>query len=277
VKTEQSAGATRPRPTEYLFREVPQAELEACFIYEYARELARRSPRMSELLSKWKASWRAPKRAPKRKEGRKAAWELTNIMRACFPNYSALMLAIDFFPDTPWRELDEKTRLGMVDDVNQSHTDSEIATDNKLSIATLRELEAPNIRSIEAFRHVHEVFSREDLGQTEYGFFSINWDYDVPDITRVFEKWLKDQRQKRKKRGLTEVKYKPKGRGRLRDQLNWLGGFRVRENFRKKEIVNDDPQQSLNIPDRPYSNYPELCVGAKKGRQVVEVLLNRIR
>src|SRR6266536_1006511 len=121
VRTKQSPGAIRLKPTEYLFREVevPQAELEACFIYEYARELATRSRRLNDLISRSNAGWRAPKSSPKRKEGRKAGWEATRIIHACFPNYSPRMLARNSFPDTPWRELGEKTRLGMVQDVNR--------------------------------------------------------------------------------------------------------------------------------------------------------------
>lgn len=275
MKTKQSRSANKVElaQTEWDFREIPKGEIEACFIYEYARELARRSSRILDLLAKWKTGWSAPKKTPERYEGRKAGMELTKTMTTCFPDFPSLILGTDWFPDTSWRALDQKVRAEMVEEVNKGlHHYWGRLPFNKLNIQTLRRLKAANVTSIEAFRYIHELFSKEDLSQSEYGFFAINWGFPDPEIRRAFAKWVLEERKDRDIRGLTEIKYKPKGRGGLRDQLNWLGALRVKEYYPRKQLI-DYPHPSLKIAARPYWNLTDLYEGAKKARELLDRLL----
>jgi len=275
VKTKQSRSANKAElaQTEWDFREIPKAEIEACFIYEYARELARRSPRILDLLAKWKTSWSALKNTPERYEGRKAGKELTKTMTTCFPDFPSIILGTDRFPDTSWRALDQKVRAEMVEQINKGlhHYWSRLPFD-KLHIQTLRQLEAANVRSIETFRCIHETPRNEDLSQTEYGFFAIDWNYPDPAIERAFGKWLSEQRKDREKRGLTEIKHKPKGRGGLWDRLNWLGALRVAEHYPRKQLV-EYPKTRLKINAPPYYHLPDLYEGASKARKLLGRLL----
>jgi hypothetical protein len=274
MKPGQKAEKSELDRKEWDFREIPKTEVEACFIYEYARELARRSPRIFDLLATWQAGWSAPKRSAKKDQGRKVGMELTKTLNACFANFPSAILADDRFPDTPWQALDEKVRSTSVEDVNQGlrHYWNSLPFD-KLSIQTLRQLEGAKVTSIEAFRWVYELFrTKENLGQSEYGFFAINWSYPDPAIKRAFGKWLSEQRQDREKRGLTELKYKPRGRGGLKDQLNWLGALRVKEHYSRKQLV-DYPWPRLKVAACPYLNSTDLYEAAKKARELVENLL----
>jgi hypothetical protein len=273
MKREQGAEKAELDRKEWDFRLIPKSELEACFIYEYARELARRSPRILDLLAKWKTSWSARKKTPERYEGRKAGMELTKTMTTCFPAFPSLILGTDWFPDTSWQALDQKVRAEMVEEMNKGlhHYWSRLPFD-KLNIQTLRRLKAANVTSIEAFRYVHELFSKEDLSQSEYGFFAINWSFPDPEIRRAFGKWVLEERKDREIRGLTKIKYKPRGRGGLRDQLNWLGALRVKEHYPRKQLV-DYPRPSLKVAARPYWNLTDLYEAAKKARKLVDCLL----
>jgi hypothetical protein len=274
LKREQGPEKSEPDQKEWDFREIPKTEVEACFIYEYARELARRSPRIFDLLAKWQAGWSTSKRSVKKAEGRKAGMELTKTLNACFADFPSAILDDDRFPDTPWQALDEKVRSTSVEDLNQGlrHYWNSLPFD-KLSIQTVRQLEEANVTNMEAFRWVHELFrTKEDLSQSEYGFFAIHWGYPDPAIKRAFGIWLSEQRQDREKRGLTEIKYRPRGRGSLRDQLNWLGALRVKEHYPREQLV-DYPRPRLKVAARPYENLPDLYEGASKAPELLDRLL----
>jgi hypothetical protein len=250
---------------EWDFNSIPKGEVEACFIYEYARELTKRSPRLLDLRAWAKAGSSAPKRSS---NGKKAYSEFGKLMLACFP-YMVLKFD-DWFPNTSWQKLDQNVRSRLVEDLNyRLHDCFKSLPYHKLSIHTLRHLEAVNVRSIEIFRCFHDI-GKADLSQTEYGFFAINWNYPDPEIQRVFAKWLLEQRKEREKRGLSKIKHKPKGRGGFRDRLNWLGALHVKEHYQKKQLV-DHADHYLKVAT-PYGHLPDLYEAAKKALQLLSTV-----
>ena len=270
MKPDSGAKKSELDRTEWNFRSIPKSEVETCFIYEYARELVRRSPRISDLLARWKAGCKAREKTPEWYEGNKACIELIKALNICFPDCPSLIL--EGFPDSPWQELSQKVRAKLVEETTEGvhHNWNRLPYD-KLHLQTLRALTTANVRSIETFRYFHEIFHNRELSETEYGFFAINWGYPDPEIRRAFGKWLSEQSQGREKRGLREIKYKPRGRGALRDQLNWLGALRVKEHYPRKQLVNY-PHPSLKVTARPYWNLTDLYDGAKKAREVLSRL-----
>jgi hypothetical protein len=180
-----------------------------------------------------------------------------------------------WFPNTPWQNLDESVRSKLAGDLNHQVRDYlKRLPRHKLSIYTAEQLALFNVNSMDIFRLCHDV-GQQDVSQTEYGFFAINWNYPNPEIERVFSKWLSDQRDGRDKRGLSGVKYKPKGRGGFRDVLNWLGALRVRERYPNSELVdhsNPNRPEHYLVVAAPYSHLPDLYEAAKKADQVLAVV-----
>src|SRR6266446_1072477 len=89
VKTKQPPRAKKGKlgRKEWDFRKIPKSEIEACFIYEYARELARRSPEILDLCTQWEAGRSAGKKTPQFSEGRKVCQEFRKTMTDCFPDF----------------------------------------------------------------------------------------------------------------------------------------------------------------------------------------------
>jgi hypothetical protein len=262
MKREHGVNKSELPREEWDFQSVAQSEIETCFIYEYARELVRRSPRISDLWVKLKVNITA-----------NAFREFSKIMDKCLPDASAIVFARKWFPDVPWQRLDEKLRSELVKETTEGlqHYWKSLPF-GKLHIQTLRQMEPSNIRSLEAFRFLHEIFHTEDISETEYGFFAINWSYPDSEIRRAFEKWLSDEREGRKGRGLTHIGRKTRGRGGFKDQLNCLGALRVTEHYPRKQLA-DYPYPRLKISSTPYSNLPDLYEATKKAREFLNKLL----
>jgi hypothetical protein len=274
VKTNQLPKAEKREldAKEWDFRPIPKSEIEACYIYEYARELTRRSPRILDLFAQWQAGWSAGKKTHQFSEGRKAYKEFRKIMTVCFPDFP--LINDDWFPDTPWQKLNVKVRCRLVKDVNKGpqHYWNSLPS-HKLHFETFKF--EPQLRGEWKWRYVPEPFRREDISQTERGTFAINWHYPNAELTRAFAKWLSEQRKDREQRGLTEIKYRQKGRGGFRDQLNWLGALRVKEHYPRKQLV-EYPNTRLKIDAPPYYNLPDLYEGAKKARRLVDSMLRMV-
>jgi len=270
TKQPPKAGKGELDRTEWCFDSLPKPEIETCFIYEYARELAKRSPKILDLWTQSKAGRSVGEKTPQFSEGRKAYKEFRKIMTACFPDFP--LINEDWFPDTSWQELDEKVRSRLVKEVNNGpqHYWHSLPS-HKLSIETMK-FEKPNVMGFETFRYVPEPFRKEDISQTERGFLAINWNYPNAELTRAFTKWLSEQRKDREKHGLTEIKYKPKGRGGFKDHLNWLGASRVVKHYPKTQLV-EYADTNLKV-DAPYSHLPDLYARAKKADKLLEMLSN---
>jgi hypothetical protein len=196
-------------------------------------------------------------------------------MTACFPDFP--LINEDWFPDAPWQALDEKVRTRLVKEVNDGpqHYWNSLPS-HKLSIQTMKF--EKNVNSNWTFRYVPEHFRREDISQTEHGSFAINWHYPNTELTRAFAEWLSEQRKDREKRGLTEIKYKPRGRGSFWDRLNWLGALRQKKHYRKTQLVDatDVHRDKLKARASFYSQYRDLRDAAKKASQLLDVLLSRV-
>jgi hypothetical protein len=262
MKRERAANKPDLPREEWDFQSVPQSEIETCFIYEYARELVRRSPQISDLWAKLKANITAS-----------AFDEFSKIIDKCLPGASATVFARKWFPDSPWKRLDEKLRPKLVKRTTEElqHYWKSLPS-GKLHIQTLRNMEATfrsveavNAKSVETFRYFHEIFHTEDINETECGFFAINWSYPDSEIRRAFEQWLSDEREGRKKRGLKHIARRPRGRGGLRDQLSCLGALRVTEHYQASQLSHY-PNPRLNV-SAPYSNLPDLYAAAKKASE----------
>jgi hypothetical protein len=241
VKTKQPPKAKKGKldRKEWDFRKIPKPEIEACFIYEYARGLASRSPQTLDLFTQGQAGRSAGKKTPQFSEGRKVCQEFRKTMTDCFPDF--LYLYGDWFPDTSWQGLDQKVRSELVKEVNygRQHRWNSLPV-RKLSI--------------------------------ERDSFEINWNYPDAELKRAFAKWLSEQRKGREKGELTEIKYKPKGRGGFSDRLNWLGALRVRKHYRTGQLV-DYGETELKVP-APYSHSPDLYKNAKKADHLLKMMLN---
>lgn len=226
---------------EWDFGSIPKSEIEACFIYEYARELARRSPGILDLFILGQIGWSAGKKTPQFSEGRKVCQEFRKTMTDCVPDF--LYLYGDWFPDTSWQGVDQKVRSELVKEVNygrQYRWNSLPVNKNKLSI--------------------------------ERGFLPINWHYPDAELKRAFAKWLSKQRKDREKSELAEIKYKPKGRGGFRDRLNWLGALRVVQHYRTIQLVNYRNQDAKLKVAAPYRYSSDLYKNARKARNLLNKL-----
>lgn len=258
-------------PAEWDFRSIARTEVEACFIYEYARELL--NPRLVELRAQAKDDLAAPKATAETPKEGSPAGQFGVLMCACFP-YMASKFD-KWFPDTPWQKLDENVRSTLVDDLHEAVCNYlKRLPRHKLSIYTAEQLALFNVSSFDIFQLCHDV-GQQDVSQTEYGFFAINWNHADAEIERLFANWLSEQRNGRHKRGLPGVKYKPKGRGGFRDQLNWLGALRVRERYLNSELVdhsNPNRADHYLVVAAPYSHLPDLYENAKKADQVLAVI-----
>ena len=154
----------------------------------------------------------------------------------------------------------------------KSHSD-------RLHIETLRQCEPPNIRTIEAFRDYHEFYhaklGKQDLGNSEYGFFAINWNFNDSQIVEAFKHWLSEQRKARKALGLKDAK-PTVSRGGFKDKLNWLGALRVKNHYRHKDLVaHNSPKLKLGCRPyggAPYLYYPDLLAAAKKATEEINRL-----
>jgi hypothetical protein len=255
--------------TEWDFREIPKTEVEACFIYEYARELTKRSPRILNLFAQWRAGSNAGKKTPQSSIAREAYKEFRKIMTACFPDFP--FISEDWFPDTPWQKLDVQVRSRLLKEVNNGpqHYWNSLPS-HKLSIRAFK-FEKRNEMAWGEWQYVPEPFRKEDISHTERGTFAINWHYPDAQLKRAFAEWVSEQRKDRERRGLREIKYRPRGRGGFRDQLNWLGALRVKEHYPRKQLV-DYPWPSLKVA-AGHLNLTDLYEAAKKARELVENFL----
>jgi hypothetical protein len=191
-------------------------------------------------------------------------------MTACFPDFPSINE--DWFPNTPWQGLGQNERSRLVKGVNNSpqHYWNSLPS-HKLRIKTIKF--ETNVETNGTFRYGSEPFRDEDNSQIESGFLKINWNYPDAELKRAFAKWLSEERKGREKRGLTEIKYKPKGRGGFRDRLNWLGALRVAKHYSKNQLV-DYADTNLKV-DAPYSHLPDLYENAKKAAKLLDMLLLR--
>jgi hypothetical protein len=244
MKTKQPSEQADLDRKEWCFKSIRPSETDACYLYEYCRELARRPQRILE--------------TPERYGSVEAVEEFRKVMTHWLFCNPALLNDCD--PNISWQELDQRTRSALV----------EIQTNLRSASSLIMDLERElvDVTTIKRFRHGLGSWQDElDLQRTEYGFFAINWRYADREIKRRFEQWLSEQREEVK---WTEIDYKAKARGGSLDRLNWLGALRVKKHYRKTQLV-DYADTNLKV-DAPYSHLPDLYKNAKRAGNLLKIL-----
>jgi len=234
VKTKQPPKAKTGKldRKEWDFRKIPKPEIEACFIYEYARELASRS-------TQGQAGRSAGKKTSQFSKGKKVCQEFRKTMTDCFPDF--LYLYGDWFPDTSWQGVDQKVRSELVKEVNYGRQHR------------WNSLPVPK-------------------SSIKRGSFAINWNYPDAELKRAFAKWLSKQRKAGEKSELTVIKYKPRRRGGFRDRLRWLGALRVAQYYGTTQLVNYQDQDAKLKVAAPYRYSTDLYKNARKARNLLDQL-----
>jgi len=271
--SKQQVGTANLDPHEWDFKDVPGDQLEACYLYEYAREFFKSSKHLQNIQKKWNNS-------ANRLEAYETCRKALDLLRTRCENFP--YINFDYFPKSTWQDLPDfpkgvpkvmrkNLRQSLADDVNDWSKRFRKSRFDRLSIGTLREFEPPNVHSLEHFQEMHEVMHREqDLGNTEYGFFAVNWDFKNSQIIESFTHWLSDQREARKAIGLREAK-RTVSRGAFSDKLNWLGALRVKNYYPHKKDLVDYSDTNLKV-DAPYSHYPDLLDAAKRATEEIKQL-----
>ena len=250
-------------PHEWDFKNVYNDEKEACYLYEAAREFYNTSQHLQKLKCKWAASLK------RKSVAGSLAWnQALDLLRKNFSNFPDV--GFKYFPEIAWRKLPDRERRQAADSVNEWTARHKKNHADRLHMETLRQCEPPNIRSAEAFKHYHELFhgviGGQDLGNTEYGYLAVNWNFKNSQIIEAMTRWLKQQRAARKAGGLNDAK-PIKSRDGFKDKLNRLGALRIKNHYRKKQLVNyGDTNLKFNLP---YSHYQDLCDAAKRAGQEI--------
>jgi len=255
--------APDPFRKEWDFDKVPPEELAVCYRYELGRELVHKWPRLQHLVRAVKERRKLPKGHPKRWRH----WNATKLLRKILTRrVGDFPLVLDWFPEAPWQALTSRQRNKLVGMIKESDVcQLPRLHHRRLSISTLRELESAKVDSIEAFAWTHELLSSEEIDQTEYGFFAINWKAFDCEIIDAFKSWLGIQRAERRKRS----------RGGMKDKLRRLGALRVLDHYPPSNLA-DYPRASAgsgNIPNwklkvpAPYRYLPDFYEAAKRATE----------
>lgn len=302
------AGVPLP-PHEWDFAGVPKEEKEACYLYEYAREFFKSSKHLQKFYDEWQKpaekrsgqnyiawikardllttrceifphinfenfpqiAWQNlgiwPKEAPKAAQCklRQEASEMVNDWSNRFrkSRFSRLNMATV-------RQL-EPSRI--IDEILQPIEKSYLSPGERYAEQLLREFEPPKDHLLTIFKNQHDRPSRKVLGETEYGFFAIDWGHNDNQIKQAFKEWLDDQREERKKLGLSDKKPAKGNRGSYADRLRWLGALRVKNHYRRRSALVDGNDTNLKV-DAPYCHYPDLCESAIKAEMEITRLFS---
>jgi len=262
---------------EWDFNAVPADEIEACYLYEYGREYYKRSPVLHRLREKWQAfeHWQVANAKKKPRPAIPKKHELGFLA----PRHAGRIMAwrwgyttpfdLRTFPDLSWQDLRVRpdsqawpVKHGKWEAEERRHKLK--CRSDRFHIETLAQLQPANIKSLSTWIGYHEWFHLgQGLSNTEYGFFAINWDHSLPEIQRAFGDWLQEQAGER----IRKPKFAFRSRGQEKDKLRWLGAFRVRHHYRKRDLV-DHADSKLKIP-APYHHYPDLVEAAKKAEDLL--------
>lgn len=271
-RTRAAARSTVLPESEWNFGSVPSDELEACYYYEYARQFYGVSNTLQKLRAASEAcrSWQHGVRNVKPRPQLPKEHELgllADYYAACILSARVeIDVRLDFrtFPIMTWQELRLK---GGPNDWPAKHAlwsaESNQQRRNypadRLHIETLAQLEPPSIRTLPAWIDYHGWFRRDqDLTNTDYGFFAINWNFSLSEIEASFKKWLNAMGKQKGAKPNRRVN----SRGGYRDKLNRLGALRMQKHYPKRELL-EYGESRLKI-NASYSNYPDLVEAAKK-------------
>jgi hypothetical protein len=269
-------------------------ELAACHTHEYGRELAKRC---SYILTQLKIIWRANE-LPKRYQPTgdlSGAWvDSPKRFPEIHPDLRRANIAGDKLhsfgiptgtlgrkdsQNQSWYSLPEEVRNGAVRRSREKQKYSKDTDWMCLSIHTIRELQPSGRTTMKFFQWGDEILRGisnslrgGNGGNVEYGFFSIDWNSGVGVLKKQFAEWLDRQHKEQNKR--RPVPRNKPSRGRLRDQLHWLGALRIKEHYGRRNLVEQ------NIPDlivpAPYASLPDLYTAASKALKIIDERIRRI-
>ncbi len=264
----RSKSATQLDPSEWDFREIPFEETEACYLYEYGRELTKVWPRLSLVMRNWEKKLCA--NIPAANATEVLIGRIFTLRFGDFPQVHP-----SFFPRTSWRRLSQQQRAAMVGAVNMGvgHF-SRREHSRQLLIRTLREFGPKRGTSVQQFIEAYEHLNPPEVwDQTDYGLFAINWSYGSPEIIKTFKSWVEEQRNQRARLGFPPPKRRTTARGGFRDRLQRLGALRIVNHYSPTELSPDpdatNPNRKLNVP-APYGHSSDLHEAAKKARTMIE-------
>jgi hypothetical protein len=221
LKTSQIINASSAHH-EWKFGDVDDSEIEACYVYEYAREFACRFNQISNLLEKSRNSQVVGPPINEEAENVSPAFrQLIKIMEACLPDFPPLILFEERFPNVPWQTLDQEFRRKVARELqNGARHQYKASGLDAFSILMRKELEEMKREGI-SIRLAEDTFIKEDLENTEVGNIAINFDYTNTEIKEAFSKWLSQYRKDREADGVLDRQSSG-----FHTRLKWLGALR---------------------------------------------------
>ena len=266
---------------EWDFEQIPADQLEACFCYEYGRELTKQWPRLLKLLSMVKARLALSGRQRDSSKETKTFRFIRKIISHRFGAFPTVLLR--FFPDTCWESLDIELRSIAGEQVKNYERGRRY---NRITIKILKKSDSLDISSLRELAYHNDPYSFEALDQTAYCGIAINLSYSDTEIAKEVRLSLKGVREEHERlrfpiinrafsrvmaSGITPaelLKHRKKGRGGYRDKLRWLGALRIVGYYSPFDLV-DYPYSKVKV-DAPYSHLPDLYDAAKKAQGLLD-------
>lgn len=244
--------------SEWDFREikVPASEIEACFIFEHAREVVKASPRLTTLAT----GLRAQRKSSERGQVSSARSEITRFLSECFD--TTVKIDADF-PDTSWQELAGRQRVAIM---QSADCDRRYRPDKPLVIA----LNPRNETDFKMFRAIHSLL-RDNPNHTQHGFIAVDWSFSDETIKAALKKALLS------KRPMKSIA-KRKARGQFRDMLNCLAALRLLRHYGPRGLLKDPTFRSsgIRLKNAPYRDLSDLYKAKKKAERLVHGLLRSV-
>lgn len=212
-----------PQEWDFRARNVPDGELLACALYEYAREAIRRNPHLQKTLTDLAASRRP--RPPKNLPDEISLY--LDISKQLQTDYGSPLLRPDML-DVPWQLLDERERKRASETARRlspetaGHFTNTFAIDR---IALLRD----NLLEFAIDYQASAITLHGDASKVEFGMFAVDWNFPRERIEATFAKWLdkrlaerRGQKQRFNERGKLKADF-------ARSWLKALGAKRLLE------------------------------------------------
>lgn len=206
---------------------IPDSEVAACFLYEFAREFAKDSTRWKELTGQLAQEQGMPRGDPRRR----GLLRVYRAIGALLGPASHVVLSSprcqDHFLSTPWAKLDTASRRQVVMDLEEGLARPVNLVECVCLLVTLErdlpEWRPAGVEDFTAWKTLDHCFhwGRVDERQREYGFFAIDWNYTDAQLKEEFSKFL---REKREDRRAAESR---QGKNKMRHHLCALGAKRL--------------------------------------------------
>jgi len=274
--------------------ELSDDELRASHAHEYGREIAKRSRYvLTQLKILWLANelpkkhqQRGPdlsgatishprlppkiKRHPARIRGDEAAFKLRDF------GIPVDSLGVRGSEKENWYDLPETVRNNAVRAIRDRLQRKRRAAGLSVVMRTFSDLHNSGSRAfidvlwLEFLREFHLIWLGGE--NVERGFFAIDWDADLAALKKQTFNWVKERHAERKNRA--RIRQARPSRGKLRDQLRWLGALRCKEHYGRKHLSTGNLQK-IEVP-APYKSVPDLYHNAKKAKKILDDRITEI-